>query len=132
MANSPTYFIDGTATTARALDVPDADWMGGCNLAGSCAMGVGIATDVANLTGDPTGWTLLDQDGDPRTPQGSQHIGGTGLGGTYPSSGGSVGKGTVAIIVGTPSVTGDGTASNDGEASLTDLATGWAGVVPPP
>lgn len=130
MANSPTFYRDAAAVAARSPESVDGavDWNGGMNLAGSCAEGVGIATDVPNLTGDPASWTLLDQDGAARTPQVSQHIGGTGLGGTYPSSGGVEGKGTTPIDVGTPSATGDGTATIDGDATLATLAAGWTAV----
>lgn len=42
--NLVSYFIDGTERTARAIEVPDADFTGGMNDGGSCAPGVGINT----------------------------------------------------------------------------------------
>ena len=52
----------------------------GCNKAGNCAPGVGIATGRINADSTPDlrpeQWTLLDQTGTQRVPQQSQHIGG--------------------------------------------------------
>ncbi|MGI9336882.1 MAG: hypothetical protein ACR2P4_00005, partial [Gammaproteobacteria bacterium] len=122
MANAPTSFRDEAAVAARTAEVPDADWDGGMNLAGSCSEGIGIATDVSGLTGESQGWTLLDQDGDTRTPQVGQHVGGNGLGGVYPASGGVAGKGVEGIEIVTPDASGDGTGAVVGEATLASLA----------
>ena len=128
MANAPTYFVDDTAVSARSAEVPGANFADGCNAAGSCSEGIGIGTDVTGLD-EAEQWTLLDQDGDPRTPQVGQYIGGTGLSGTYPSSGGTDGKGTVGIdVADTAALDGTGTVSSAGEATLADLAAGWTAV----
>jgi hypothetical protein len=79
--NLPTYGRNESAVTSRAAeysDNPDLDFNGGMNLSGSCSEGIGINTGGVNpKTQD---WTLLDQFSVPRTPQGAQHIGITGLG----------------------------------------------------
>ena len=85
-----TYFIDDTAQTARASEVPAADFDNGMNLSGSCAPGIGINMNEGEIAGTPNQFTLLDQFGDARAAQISQHIGGSGLGdgstGTLPGS----------------------------------------------
>lgn len=79
MANLATYHQDQVTKTARAVQVPAADFDGGANKAGSCAGGIGINTgDVDPKLDD---WTLLDQAAAARNPQLSQHIGGDGLNG---------------------------------------------------
>ena len=110
-ASDATFFQNQTAVTARKLDSPAADFDDGCNMAGSCAPGVGIGTGAGGVT--PPSWSLADQDSDPRTPQDSQHIGGSGLGD------GVTGKGTVPINV------TDNDADHDDTVSLNVLATGW-------
>ena len=123
MANLPTAFVNATSVTAREAEVTAADFDNGANAGAACAPGIGIATDVAGLTGATSGWTLKDQTDTARTPQDSQHIGGTGLGA------GVAGAGTVGIDVVTPSSTGDGTGTIGGDAHLVSLAAGWAAVV---
>lgn len=101
--NVPTYLQDAASTAARNAEytgdpLSDIDGDGtynsylGCNRGGSNSPGLGINTgDISYLNGTdplPEKWTLLDQAGAGRTPQESQHIGGNGLGGTLPSSGG--------------------------------------------
>ncbi len=88
--NLPMYLLDADAVTARNAeyagtpftDIPGdgsyADNVLGCNKAGSCAPGIGIATD--NIDPKLEDWSVNDQDGAPRDPQLSQHIGGSGLG----------------------------------------------------
>ncbi len=125
MANQATNFIDPAAVVARSAEVPLASFDNGMNLGASNAPGVGIATDggVQTQDLDQSGqWTLLDQDGDARTPQNSQHIGGSGLGD------GVEGKGTVQVDVSTPDNSGDGTAVIDGAATLADISVGWTSV----
>ena len=106
---------------------------GGCNAPGSNSPGIGIATAgnlaTQNLTESLPQWTLLDQDGDARTPQVGQYIGGSGLGD------GTTGKGTVAIIVSIPSLApnfqGKGYLNASDQATLADLAIGWTAVAAP-
>jgi hypothetical protein len=126
MPNEPTSFIDATSVAARELEVPLASFDNGMNLGGSNAPGIGIATageiQTQNLDESLPQWTLLDQDADPRTPQNSQHIGGSGLGL------GVEGKGTVAIDVNANDASGNGEATITGVATLADLAVGWTTV----
>ena len=76
---TPLSDVDGDGTTA--------DPYLGCNRAGACAPGIGIAT--AFIDPKLTDWAVLDQAGAARDPQDSQHIGGNGLGDvTTDSSGG--------------------------------------------
>ena len=83
------------------------------NRGGSCAPGIGIGTEAGGVA--PPSWSLLDQDEVARTPQDSQHIGGSGLGG------GVTGKGTVPINVADQGAV----PGYDDTVSLTVLATGW-------
>lgn len=129
--NSPSIFIDTASRTTRSGEVPNASFNNGMNAGGSCAPGIGIATDNAGLDESLPNWTLLDQDGDPRTPQVGQPIGGEALSdfaNDYPLSGGVEGKGTLPIQVVTNSVAGDGNVTVDGNATLADLAVGWTAV----
>jgi len=135
--NSPTSFVDASAKTAREAEVPDASFDNGMNGGGSNAPGIGIATDVPDLTGDPASWTLLDQEGNPRTPQNSQQIGGdaySDFANDYPLSGGQEGAGDEPVLVvetpadPDPIAGGDGTSTPLGNATLPDLATGWTAV----
>jgi hypothetical protein len=73
------FFQNETAKQTRELDVPEASWSDGVNRGASNTCGIGIAS--ANGECKLEDWTLLDQHGDARTPQMSQHIGGGGLGG---------------------------------------------------
>ena len=76
--NLPTYHLNDASVSARAAEVPAADFTGGLNRGGSNACGVGINTAAVNPK--LSDWSLLDQHGDARSPQLSQHIGGNGLG----------------------------------------------------
>jgi hypothetical protein len=88
--NFNTFFQDAVTTTARDAEYPGtpltdppgdgtyADPYLGCNRAGSNAPGIGINTGFVDPKLDD--WTVLDQAGDARSPQNSQHIGGDGLG----------------------------------------------------
>ena len=132
MANQATTFRNTTAIAARTPEVPAADWAGGMNNA-SCLPGVGVATDVPNLTGDPNGWTLEDQFEVARTPQVSQVIGGNGYtpDSAYPSSGGVPGNGSdqAQFIIGVQNPdypNAAGTVTVDGTANLVSLAAGWS------
>ena len=48
-ANFPTGYRDSTEQTARAIEVPDADFTGGLNPGGSNAPGIGVCTGVADF-----------------------------------------------------------------------------------
>lgn len=122
--NQPTYYFDVPASVVRIPEVPAASFVNGMNAGGSNAPGIGIATDEPNLTGEPQGWTLLDQYGDARTPQNSQPIGGSALGD------GISGKpaGRAIIVSDSDAQVGDGVPVDLGSAQLPDLATGWAAV----
>ena len=87
------------------------------NLGGSNAMGIGINIDGGAVVGEAQQFTLADQRADPRTPQDSQHIGGTGL------AEGAEGPAGTPIVAGTAEA--DGTISTSGSATLTTLADGW-------
>ena len=117
---NPTYFIDDTAATARKLEVTAADFDGGVNLGGSNAPGLGINMDGGAVVGTPEQFTLLDQHGNARAAQISQHIGGSGLGA------GAIGTLPDAVIrFGATSDTGDGTIPLPENSELNVLATGW-------
>jgi len=115
---TPATFVDATARTTREAEQTIADWDGGMNM-GSCLPGVGINVGgQANLTGEPNGWTLLDQDGAARTPQDSQSIGGIGL-----NAGAETNQPILTISA--QSADGDGTVTLGTAATLTTLAAGW-------
>jgi hypothetical protein len=116
------YFYDDSVIAVREPEVPDADWVGGVNVGGSSACGIGLNLGVADLAGTPEQFTLLDQDGDVRAPQVSQAIGGEALGA------GISGKGIDALRFGDPSVEGDGIVVGTGNSTLNTLATGWESV----
>jgi len=122
--NQPTYYFDQPAAAVRIAEVPNAAFGNGVNAGGSNAPGIGIATAQPDLTGNPESWTLLDQYGDARTPQNSQPIGGSALGG------GVSGKpaGRAVIVSDSDAQVGDGAPVDLGAATLADLATGWAAV----
>ena len=128
MGSNPTYFIDDTAVTARELEVTAASFVNGCNLAGSCAPGIGINMNEGAVVGLPNQFTLLDQREVAREAQISQHIGGSGLGagasGILPEA--VIQFGTLPTQTAKdadPAV--DGTMISVGNATLSVLATGW-------
>lgn len=116
----PTAFIDITSAEARAAErgTDGEEFRGGVNLSGACAIGIGINIDGGE--NDLNAWTLLDQRGDARTPQNSQHIGGNGL------SAGIEGAVGAPILTGQPSP--GGRIDINGEATLAVIATGWEAV----
>jgi hypothetical protein len=158
-------FRDTTAIAARTAEEtnPEASWVNGMNNS-ACMPGIGVAfgqpdlyqdPDYLPAEGDPSSWTLLDQDGDVRVPQVSQLLGG---GGMVPrtgnvattwdttqvlysdsgaaSSGGVEGDGKAAaefiIAAGNPTQDAkdadpdvDGTVTVLGTANLQTLAVGW-------
>ncbi len=142
MYSNPTAFTDDAARTSREAEVVGANFVNGANLAGSCAVGIGINVSKATpfpVVGTPEQFTLLDQDGDVRVGQRSQFIGGSPFNpaANYPSSGGEEGDlPAAAIYVGeTPTNAAkaiaqaggtsiDGTLTKLGNASLPDL-DGW-------
>ena len=123
--NGITSFQDATAVTARKLQVTAADFDGGANNAASNAPGIGINIGAGAVVGSNEQFTLLDQAGAVREPQDSAHIGNTGLAGTYPSSGGTAGAGTVPIDHVTNDAGAVGEITKDGTANLETLANGW-------
>ena len=134
-----TYFTDDVARVAREAEVVDASFINGCNFAGSNAVGLGINIDGGAVVGTPEQFTLLDQNELARTAQRSQFIGGSPyvLNADYPSSGGNEGTAPDAVIYAGSSPTNaqkeanpalDGVANKVGNATLTDLATGWTAV----
>jgi hypothetical protein len=114
---APTCFIDTVAVTARKAEVPDpADWDNGANAAASCAPGIGINAGGGTIGGTPEQFTILDQNGDGRTPQNSQQIGGDAL----------------PVTALTNSASGDGKPSATASVSLVSLAAGWSSTIPAP
>ena len=123
-----TYFIDDVAVTARELEVVAASFVNGANLAGACSPGLGINMNEGAVVGTPDQFTLLDQFGNSREAQISQHIGGSGLGagseGTLPDA--VVRFGTTPTQAAKDADTSlDGTVVNIGNSTLTTLSAGW-------
>ena len=126
--DSTFHVADGSVVGARQAEVEGtSSFNGGVNLAASNACGIGIGIGQGAVVGTPEQFTLLDQDGDPRTPQVSQVIGGEGLTvvADWPGSGGAEGKGTLPVESGAASDTGDGEVTSIGAATLGSLAAGW-------
>lgn len=122
MANIPVTFRNTVTVGIREAEVPDAAFDDGMNN-GSCAPGVGIATDVTDLDESLPSWTLLDQFEVARTPQVNQLIGGNGLNDGVEGNG----SGDAQFIIGVGnSASGDGSITPNGTANLVTLAAGWA------
>ncbi|MCP3871254.1 MAG: hypothetical protein GY703_24775 [Gammaproteobacteria bacterium] len=119
--NEPTAFVDNIELVLRSSQVA-ANWGTGMDYGASNAPGIGIATDNPGLDQSLPSWTRLDQDGDARSPQVGQIIGGGG--GT-----GNPGKGLEAIEVVTNG-DGDGEPASLEQAELNLLATGWVSAAP--
>ena len=122
---NPTYFFDDPTVAAREPEVLDADFKNGMNV-GGCMPGIGIALDgEINLTGEPNGWTLLDQGLYPtqtpaaRNPQDGQSIGGVGI------EGGETTAPDEPFDAVTNDDDGLGGVTVDGTAALVTLAAGW-------
>lgn len=115
MANTPnpTSFRDDSEV--RSVELPNASWTDGMNWAASNAPGIGINQGLGAVVGTPEQFTLLDQNGDARTPQKSAQIG--------------LEEGD-AIRHGTNSATGDGTLTPVANSTLADLAVGWTDPAP--
>ena len=121
--NDKSFTLNATAVAARDAEytgTPLTDPTGdgtytdpylGCNRAGSNAPGVGIAT--ANGQCKLSDWTILDQHEAARTPQDSQHLGGSGLG-----------AGTEGLTTETP-INAILAADINDTFALTVEATGW-------
>lgn len=122
--NDPTAYVDNIELVIRGGQVA-ANWGTGMDWGASNAPGIGVATDNPNLEQSLPSWTLLDQDGDARTPQVSQVIGGGG-----PE--GMPGKGLQPVEVVVNAASGNGSVTGSQEAQLNVLATGWEAVTPPP
>lgn len=142
--SEPTFLQDDAAVTARALEVVGASFDNGCNLAGSCAPGIGINMLKGAVVGTPEQFTLLDQNGDARDPQTSQAIGGLpyvdrtavdwpgsgGVAGTLPDASIRYGDNeapTYAEIAADGSLSG--TITPIANCDLLSLAAGWVAEV---
>ena len=123
-----TYFIDDIARDARELDVPLASFLNGMNLGGANACGIGINMNEGAVVGTVEQFTLLDQHGNAREAQISQHIGGSGLGdgseGTLPDAVVRFGDLPTQAAKDADSAL-DGTIINLGNSTLTTLGAGW-------
>ena len=123
----PTYFTDDTALATREAEVPNAAFDNGMNAGGACAAGLGINIAGGAVSGDPTNFTLLDQDAEVRVPQNSQSIGGLALGD------GLEGKGDQPVLTATNQTQAakdaapelDGVPVITGDANLQTLNAGW-------
>ena len=121
------FFVDDDASAALAIRVPDAAFNSGMFGGGSNAPGIGISTTNPGLAEQLPNWTLLDQHGDARSSQISQHLGGpaisdagtsSGLEGTLPDA--------IVRLVDTDTLDGTGELTFPAlGADLTSLATGW-------
>ncbi len=119
MAQAAT-FIDEAALAVRVAEVAAASFANGMNK-GSCQPGIGISGGPVLLVGTPEQFTLLDQNGDARTPQLGQSIGGVALLG-----GETVVANQELDLIDQADDSGDGTVTIDGTgATLTTLAAGW-------
>lgn len=57
--NLPTYYVDSVQVTARAIEVPAADFDGGMNKGGACAPGIGVNT--GDYSPKDTDWPEIEQ-----------------------------------------------------------------------
>ena len=138
MANLPNAFYDDAAIAAGEIRNTTASWTTGMNLGGSCAPGIGIATDNTNLEEQLPNWTLLDQFGNVRDAQIGQQIGGPGISDAGTSSGqeGTLPDSTIRLFDNPANVNGqpdnDAAAVANGSAILRVLADGWLSGIPTP
>lgn len=141
MASPATTFFDVAARSLREAELPDANFTNGGNMAGSCAVGIGINMLEGEVVGTPEQFTLLDVNDLPRNAQRSQSIGGYPYvpSEDYPSSGGQEGTLPDAVIGFGDSPTQpakdanpelDGTIIITEASSLIDLAVGWEAFTP--
>lgn len=122
---NPTTFYDTTAKTAGEARVPAADFDGGGNYAGSNAPGIGINMLAGAVVGTDAQFTLLDQLGNARVAQDSQHIGGDGISAAGTSAGSAIFGPNFNIRTGTNAAAGTGVITPTGPANLNSLALGW-------
>ena len=121
------FFIDDTGLTALSARVPAAINNSGMTYGGSNSPGIGISTSNPLLEESLPSWTLLDQFGNARVNQISQHIGGPGISDAGTSSGqeGTLPDATVRLAL-QADMTGDGAlAFPKFGAALVTLAAGW-------
>jgi len=120
---NPTAFYDDAAIASRAGELPNASFDNGTNLGGSNACGLGINQGEGAVVGEPQQFTLLDQHGNARAAQISQHIGGSGLGA------GTSGTSPDAVVREVANdVAGDGSVAVVGNSTLATLGAGWTAV----
>ena len=127
MQSQASFFIDDTGLAALAARVPDAVVNSGMMYGASCAPGIGISTENPELGESLPSWTLLDQFGNIRVDQRSQHIGGSGVSDAGTSSGdeGTLPDATIRLAE-EADMTGDGAlAFPKFGAALNSLAIGW-------
>ena len=115
MATAPTVFVDDDQVSARAVEVPNAAWDDGCNIAGSNAPGLGINYLGGAVVGTAQQFTLLDQTDTVRDPQKSAQVG-------YEDGN--------AIRAFTNDASGDGSGTFIESCSLEDIAVGWVAFTP--
>ena len=121
------FFIDDVGLAVLADRVPNAVNNSGMTYGGSCAPGIGISTENSELGESLPSWTLLDQFGNVRVNQRSQHIGGDGISEAGTSSGqeGTLPDSTIRLAD-QADMTGDGAlAFPKFGAALVTLAAGW-------
>ena len=127
MTAQASFFIDDTGLTALAARVPSAVNNSGMTYGGSNAPGIGISTENSELGESLPSWTLLDQFGNVRVNQRSQHIGGDGISEAGTSSGqeGTLPDSTIRLAE-EADMTGNGAlAFPKFGAALNSLAIGW-------
>ena len=141
-AGNPTFFVDDSAVTGRSGETSSASWDTGMNFGASNAPVVGANVDGGEVVGEPQQFTLLDQDGEARTPQASQLLGGDGYVNRssvdWPSSGGAEGKGVDSTRSGTNPDNVNGQPDNNAPITpveniwLDSLSSGWTEGDPTP
>ena len=127
MTAQASFFIDDTGLAALAARVPAAIVNSGMMYGSSNAPGIGISTENPELGESLPSWTLLDQFGNARVNQRSQHIGGSGVSDAGTSSGqeGTLPAATLRLAD-QADMTGDGAlAFPKFGAALNSLAVGW-------
>ena len=127
MTAQASFFIDDTGLAALAARVPNAINNSGMTYGGSCACGIGISTEQPNLEQSLPNWTLIDQFGNARANQRSQHIGGSGISAAGTSSGqeGTLPAATIRLADQADMAGGGALSFPKLGAALNALATGW-------
>ena len=127
MQSQASFFIDDVGLAVLADRVPNAIVNSGMTYGASCAPGIGISTENPELGESLPNWTLLDQFGNTRANQRSQHIGGDGISEAGTSSGqeGTLPDSTIRLAE-EADMTGNGAlAFPKFGAALNSLAIGW-------